>query len=87
MCMTSYITEWTGPPAPAPMLTVYSCLLCAGLRFYLPLDDLNTAVSAGMAYSPVTRADLANGFPAPGWNVPSKEQTCQKGADSGCRTQ
>ena len=41
----------------------------AGLKFYLQVDDLIAAVSSGMVYTPVTRADLAKGVPAPGWNA------------------
>lgn len=41
----------------------------AGIKFYLPLDQLVAAVCAGMTYTPVTRADLAKGVPVQGWNT------------------
>ena len=43
-----------------------------GAKFYKPLSSLVAAGSAGMSYTPVTRADLAKGYPTPGWNEPTK---------------
>jgi len=48
---------------------VVMSVLSAGLKYYLPLDDLVTAVGAGMTYTPVTKADLQKGVPAQGWNT------------------
>jgi hypothetical protein len=41
---------------------------CVGAKFYLPLSVLLPAVASGLVYSPVSKADLARGYPAPGWN-------------------
>jgi len=52
-----------------------SCLLVhvvpTGAKFYKPLSALLPAISAGMTYTPVTRADLAKGYPTAGWNEPA----------------
>jgi len=42
-----------------------------GAKFYKPLSALLPAIAAGMTYTPVTRADLAKGYPTAGWNESS----------------
>lgn len=41
----------------------------AGAKFYKPLSVLLPAVPLGLTYSPVTKADLARGYPPTGWNT------------------
>lgn len=64
------------------LLLLLPCFV-TGAKFYRPLSTLVPAIASGMSYSPVTKADLAKGYPGPGWNeAPSSAATAAAAAQA-----
>lgn len=63
------------PPTMSQLCALLPHLLsavCPGTKFYKHLSVLLPAVSSGLTYSPVSKADLDRGYPAQGWNETPK---------------